>query len=174
MQGGLRKRRIALSVAIALGAGLGGSLAQAQEAITSEPWKVDIYYENDTHVRGKDNTGHRVGLSKFRNTLQVEADKKLNAGWSFHGILRGTWDGVYRLNKDEYGEDAGGPITLESTISRGGGIVAQVPHGGAAGPVVTRDVAAGPPLGLTTNAFLNPAQMLAINPNDGLRVLGER
>ena len=174
VQGGLRKRRIALSVAIALGAGLGGSLAQAQEAITSEPWKVDIYYENDTHVRGKDNTGHRVGLSKFRNTLQVEADKKLNAGWSFHGILRGTWDGVYRLNKDEYGEDAGGPITLESTISRGGGIVAQVPHGGAAGPVVTRDVAAGPPLGLTTNAFLNPAQMLAINPNDGLRVLGDR
>jgi len=68
----------------------------------------------------------------------------------------------------------GGPITLESTISRGGGIVAQVPHGGAAGPVVTRDVAAGPPLGLTTNAFLNPAQMLAINPNDGLRVLGDR
>ncbi len=52
VQGGLRKRRIALSVAIALGAGLGGSLAQAQEAITSEPWKVDIYYENDTHVRG--------------------------------------------------------------------------------------------------------------------------
>ncbi|MBK6401291.1 MAG: hypothetical protein IPF74_04775 [Rhodocyclaceae bacterium] len=47
-----------------------------------EPWRVDVYYENDTRFRGKDKSGDRVGLSKFRNTLQVEADKKVGDGWA--------------------------------------------------------------------------------------------
>jgi hypothetical protein len=85
----------------------------------SSPWKVDVFYENATYFRGKDNTGNRVGLSKFRNTLQAEADKALSDGWAFHGIFRGTYDGVYQLNKDEYGKSAGGAVALESSALAG-------------------------------------------------------
>ena len=101
----------------------GGSAAAQQKPIdlpalgeSTEPWKVDFYYENDTRARGKDNTGSTVGLSKFRNTMQIEADKKLSGGWAFHSILRGTFDGVYRINDEEYGNKAGGAITLQSTV----------------------------------------------------------
>lgn len=48
----------------------------------SSPWNVDVFYENATYFRGKDNTGNTVGLSKFRNTLQAEADKDLSDGWA--------------------------------------------------------------------------------------------
>lgn len=131
------------------------------------PWKVDVYYENDTRVRGRDATGQSVGLSKFRNTLQVEADKKLDAGWSFHGILRGSFDGVYRLNDDQYGKRAGGGVLLQST-----GGPPPLPQGGGA---VNKAVVAG--LGLTANTFgfnsTNPAAP-NYNPNEGLRLLGDR
>jgi hypothetical protein len=141
----------------------------------ANPWRVDVYYENDTRYRGEDATGESVGLSKFRNTIQIEADKEFESGWGFHGVFRGSYDGVYDMNSDEYGYDAGGPITLQSTISKSAGIIVDLPHGCAPGtPCVTHDVAAGPPLFLATNAFLNPDQMLATNPNDGMRVLGDR
>ncbi len=132
-----------------------------------DPWRVDVYYENDTRLRGKDATGDTVGLSKFRNTLQVEADKKLSSGWEFRSILRGTLDGVYRLNSDQYGRKAGGAITLEST-----GGPPPVPHGGG---LVNKTVVDG--LGLTNNTFgfnsTDPNAPL-FNPNEGLRVLGDR
>ena len=132
-----------------------------------DPWKVDIYYENDTRYRGADATGETVGLSKFRNTLQVEADKRLESGWKFHGILRGSFDGVYRLNDTQYGRKAGGGITLEST-----GGPPPLPHGGGA---VNKAVVDG--LGLTNNTFgfnsTDPNAPL-YNPNEGLRVLGDR
>ncbi|MBB1163210.1 DUF1302 family protein [Piscinibacter sp. SJAQ100] len=132
-----------------------------------DPWKVDIYYENDTRYRGQDATGSTVGLSKFRNTLQVEADKKLADGWAFRSILRGSFDGVYRLNSDQFGRKAGGPITLDST-----GGPPPLPHGGGA---VNKAVVDG--LGLTNNAFgFNSSNPNApgYNPNEGLRVLGDR
>lgn len=151
--------------------GLGGALcalmslgAMAQDNLPdlgsgADKWKVDVYYENDTRFRGKDNTGRTVGLSKFRNTVQVEADRPLSNGWEFHGVLRGTWDGVYRMNDDQYGKEAGGAITLDSTTP--GGTFAS-PHGG--GPI---NNASGPP----GNVF---GFSTAANPNDGLRVLGDR
>ncbi|MDO9315094.1 MAG: DUF1302 domain-containing protein [Burkholderiaceae bacterium] len=139
----------------------------------SEPWKVDFYYENDTHARGKDATGSHVGLSKFRNTAQIEADKKFTGGWSFRSILRGTFDGVYRMNDDEYGRKAGGSIMLESTA---GGARLPAAYGGlgasSGGLVVDHDTVAG--LGLVNNKFLNSADLLARSPNAGLRVLGDR
>jgi len=111
------------------------------------PWQVDVTYENHTAHR------EHAGLAKFRNTLQAEFDKKAGNGWGIHGILRGSWDGVYRMNSDEYGKDAGGPIVLENTSGAGGSFA--VPHGGGV-------------------AQLANSNFLASNPNDGLRVLGDR
>lgn len=144
------------------------------------PWKVDVIYENDTHFRGKDHTGKSVGLSKFRNTIQAEADKSMGDGWGFHGVFRGTWDGVYRMNKDHFGTSAGGPITIENTAGPGlppaptnAGTplnLSQVPWGGGVNnPIATA-------LGLPgTNAFgfnnNNPAAA-NYNPNVGMEVLG--
>ena len=94
------QRTIASACVLAILASLTAftTAARAEDAVT-DPWKVDVYYENDTHFRGKDKTGETVGLSKFRNTLQVEADKRFG-GWNFHGIFRGSFDGVYRMNAD--------------------------------------------------------------------------
>lgn len=138
-----------------------------------DPWEVDFYYENDTRARGKDATGSTVGLSKFRNTAQIDATKNLTGGWVFRGILRGTFDGVYRMNSDEYGRQAGGAITLQSTA---GGARLPAAYGGlgasSGGLVVDHDTVAG--LGLVNNKFLNSSDLLAASPNKGLRVLGDR
>ena len=136
----------------------------------SSPWQVDVTYENHTAHR------ERTGLAKFRNTMQVEADKKLGNGWAVHGILRGSWDGVYRMNSDEYGKNAGGSITIQNTAGPGlppaptnAGTPLNLPYvpwgGGVNNPIATA-------LGLPpTNAF---GFDLTRNPNEGLRVLGDR
>lgn len=113
--------------------------AVAEEAAAAEatdPWRVDTYYENDTHMRGRDAQGQFQGLSKFRNTLQVEADKKLSGGWAFHGIFRGTYDGVYDLNSSRFGPKAGSSSAADVRIAN------------TAGPVYQAGVTAGalPPL----------------------------
>ncbi len=100
----------------------------------AEPWKVDVIYENDTRYRGKDATGQRVGLSKFRNTMQLEADKKLSDGWAFHGIVRATYDGVYSLNKDQFGETAGSKSAADVRLDNSAGPVAAVALPAAAQP----------------------------------------
>ncbi|WP_249115630.1 DUF1302 family protein [Azoarcus sp. L1K30] len=156
----LKSCMMALGAAFAASSGAAGLPELGSD---TTPWTADVYYENHTAFRGKDATGKTVGLSKFRNTVQVEADKGLSDGWKFHGVLRGSWDGVYRMNKGQFGEDAGGPIMLQSTTP--GGYI-YTPHG--AGPV-TKDVVDG--LGLTGNVFTNG---YPDSPNDGLRVLGDR
>ena len=123
------------------------------------PWQVDVTYENHTVNR------EHAGLAKFRNTLQAEFDKKAADGWAIHGIMRGSWDGVYRMNSDEYGKKAGGAITTQSTTP--GGLV-NSPWG--AGPV-TYSLVNGA-FGLVNNAFVDSYG--ANNPNDGLRILGDR
>lgn len=70
-----RLRPSVIATMVALQGVSAAAWAQAQEP-AADPWKVDIYYENDTRFRGKDATGKRVGLSKLRNTLQMEADRK--------------------------------------------------------------------------------------------------
>lgn len=92
------------------------SLAGADElpgmGESDSPWQVDVTYENHTVRR------ENAGLAKFRNTLQAEFDKKAGDGWTIHGIMRGSWDGVYRMNSDEYGKNAGSSIQLQNV---GGG-----------------------------------------------------
>lgn len=186
----LRVRHIASAVMATMGAGAFFSCyAQAQEQtpqqakelnqLIDNPWKVDIYYQNDSRYRGADNTGETVGLSKFRNTLQVEAEKSLQDGWDFQTVLRGTWDGVYRLNSSQYGRNAGGPINLQNTAGPGlaaiGSPVLNTPTvpfgGGLNNPIAT---AFGLP---PSNAFgFNSTDQNApgYNPNSGLQVLGQR
>src|SRR5437016_7576689 len=167
--------------------------ARAEEAIT-DPWKVDVYYENDTHFRGKDKTGETVGLSKFRNTLQVEADKRFGGGWAFHGILRGTWDGVYRMNADQYGNSAGSRSASDVQLQNTAGpvaasvgaplppqyLTATVPFGGGVGFTVVDALQAaaglpnlgGPGGGPGINRFVDSYG--PNNPGTGLRLLGDR
>lgn len=136
--------------------------SQAQES----GWHADVFYENDTRFRGEDATGETVGLSKFRNTMQAEFGKDFG-GWTLNGVLRGSWDGVYRLNDDQYGDESGGAISLGSI-----GGPPPLPHGGGA---VNKAVVDG--LGLTNNTFgFNSTDPNAprYNPNAGLRVLGDR
>ena len=165
---------------------------QAEDAVT-DPWKVDVYYENDTHFRGKDKTGETVGLSKFRNTLQVEADKRFG-GWNFHGIFRGSFDGVYRMNADQYGNSAGSRSASDVQLQNTAGpvaasvgaplppqyLTATVPFGGGVGYTVVDAIQAaaglpnlgGPGGGPGINRFLDSYG--PNNPGTGLRLLGDR
>lgn len=127
----------------------------------SAPWQVDVTYENHTVHR------EHVGLAKFRNTLQAEMDKRAGDGWGIHSILRGSWDGVYRMNSSEYGKDAGGSISSQSTTP--GGYV-YTPWG--TGPVTHTLVSGLGYPGAANNAFVDSYG--ANNPNAGLRVLGDR
>ncbi|HEY8857693.1 MAG TPA: DUF1302 family protein [Rugosibacter sp.] len=180
-------KKCATIVSLGLAAATIAPQAFGQESLPalgegSSPWNVDVFYENATYFRGKDNTGNTVGLSKFRNTLQAEADKKLSDGWSFHGIFRGTYDGVYQLNKDEYGKNAGGAVSLESSL-----IGISTPYGRS--PLNYATVAAigypgsgGNTFGFnstTPGTIANPssgagAVPLPYTPNQGLRLLFDR
>ncbi len=105
--------------------------------------EINGFLEDETRIRNS------RGLSKNRNTLQVEMSKVFSSKLSFHSTFRGTYDGVYELNEDEFGDDAGGPIFLQDTAS--GGFVA---HGSG--------------IVLPGGDFDSVA-----NPNEGLEVLGE-
>ncbi|WP_367396907.1 DUF1302 family protein [Sinimarinibacterium sp. NLF-5-8] len=130
-------------------------------------WTTDVFYENDSRYRLEDATGQTVGWSKFRNTIQAEIDGSLGGGWRLNTVLRGSWDGVYEANDDQYGDKAGGSIFLNSV-----GGPPPLPHGGGA---VNKEVVNG--LGLGNNTFgFNATDPTAprYNPNEGLRVLGDR
>nr|BAH90411.1 putative transcriptional regulatory protein LysR [uncultured bacterium] len=66
-------------------------------------------------------TYHRegTGLSKMRNTVQLEMGKPIGDVGAFRrvfigGTFRGTYDAVYDLNDDEFGDNAGGAVRLQS------------------------------------------------------------
>ncbi len=127
-----------------------------------ETLEVDGFIENATNVR------EDRGLTKFRNTVQFEFLKDLGqvGGFSdvtFNSTLRGTYDGVYDLNDDEFGAKAGGSIFLEDQV------VGQVPHGLGLGSTDPNSPYFGVPLP-PGNAF--GVNILA-NPNSGLEVLGQ-
>ncbi len=140
-----------LTVAFALAGLLGLSISQqAVAAIETNDDTLEIsgFVENATYFRNE------VGLSKFRNTLQLEGTKLLgNLGAfsevSINGTFRATYDGVYDLNSDEYGDGAGGAIFLTPVIPATGFNVA--PGGGI-------------PLGNLTTEGLR---------NEGLEILGQ-
>lgn len=137
---------------------------------------VGGFIENSTHVRDG------VGLTQFRNTVQIEGSKDLGqkgifSNVSVHGTFRGTYEGVYDLNEEEFGEDAGGPRQFESV-----GVPADVLGPGApAFPASYTDWGASPVstgfpvVGGSSNFGFNATDPNApnYNPNEGLVVLGE-
>ncbi|MBI2314352.1 MAG: DUF1302 domain-containing protein [Betaproteobacteria bacterium] len=150
--GGGRVRLMAYGLLVLAGI-LGSGRSEpvmAKEAKDLSDQRVDIFYENATFHRD------HTGLSKFRNTLQMEVDKKLGRigsfdNLNFHARLRGSWDGAFQMNDDKFGDRAGGAITLEDTSG-------VFPGGAAHG--------AGIPL-FNSGGVGGPT-----NPNQGLVVLG--
>lgn len=161
-------------------------LPSVSQGVSQSNGETKIYYENDTRMRGKDATGNRVGLSKFRNTLKVEHKRDLGDGWAFKGIFRGTYDGVYDLNDEEYGKNAGGPINMTETS--GFSYLATGPtFGGPANGLIPGSTPTSVPYGsaavvLIPGVNLFPATIngpltafnAASNPNQGLQHLGQR
>ena len=147
----IRSRATALSLIGALSiSGISGAAAGTSEDGTFE-WSGFI--ENATFAR------KGVGISKFRNTMQLEMSKEFNTGsffseFSLNMTLRATYDGVYDLNKSHFGRSAGGAVNLQSTFSGG---PSSVPHG----------------KGIVSNGTAFFGFDRSKNPNDGLIVLGE-
>jgi hypothetical protein len=140
-----------------LAGGASLALLPMTTTVAAEDTRINGYVENATYGR------EGVGLSKFRNTLQLEAQKRAGdvgifSNVRFNAILRGSYDGVYDLNDDEYGRNAGGPIQLQD-LAQG-----SVPHGSGVGsPASAIPLPPGNTFGFDTTQ----------NPNDGMVVLGE-
>lgn len=86
-----------------------------------EDWEVRGFLENWTHHR------ESRGLSKARNTAQVELMRDYGARGLFsgvvvNGIFRGSYDAAYDLNDGQFGDSAGGPISLGG-VPYGGGLI---------------------------------------------------
>jgi len=138
------------------------------------------FVENATHYR------ETRGLTKFRNTAQFEFSKGFGSkfgasSFKLNGTFRATYDGVYELNDDEFGDNAGGSIMLQN------GGVAQfmptdyVPFGGGLGfddPGMPPTMGFLPiyntvPFGGHFNQQFGLPNVLGLNnPNAGLEVLG--
>ena len=143
---------------------LGGSAALALLLAVS-PARADFAIESDTldisgFVESAISLRDRRGLSKFRNTMQIEVNKEWGDLWIFDNvsttvILRASYDAVHDINDDEYGDEAGGSINIQSLGVPSG----SVPWGG----------------GLSVPALLpvGGAFDLRANPNEGLVVLAD-
>ncbi len=78
---------------------------------------VPTAYAQDTEIRGFIENAtffreHGVGLTKSRTTLQLELSRAwqpsgLFSEVSINGTFRGSYDAVYDLNDDEFGENSG-------------------------------------------------------------------
>ena len=138
--------------------GLSGPLALAQD----EDWDMAGFVENATFYRDG------PGLSKSRNTAQFEFSKDMGnkmgmSNFRVSGTLRATYDAVYDLNDDEYGDDAGGSRKFQNA----GSAVAQQVYGGNGDSPWGQSLLGG------SLPFPGFGFDLDRNPNDGLKVLGE-
>ncbi|MEQ8800601.1 MAG: DUF1302 family protein [Haliea sp.] len=153
-----------MSALVALAGMVMAPLASSQD----EVWDTAGFVENATYWRdGRD-------ISKFRNTAQFEFSKDFGrkfglSNFRVSGTLRGTYDGVYDLNKGEFGRDAGGSRSFENF----GSTTAQALFGGNGdSPWGTSILGNG---GAAAGNPIPPGFLFDVtnNPNEGLAVLGE-
>lgn len=159
---GADRRLPATATVIALAWAVGGATPVRAWSTVDGTLEVHGFVDSTTHQRM-----HGLGLSKQRFRGQLEFSKNFGAVGIFselstHGILRAAYDGVYDLNSDDYGDEAGGAVSAAST-----GI--PTPAGPLATPWGMSPVTAGNPalpggggFGFDTTA----------NPNIGLRKVG--
>jgi Protein of unknown function (DUF1302) len=129
-------------------------LSQFQLSYAKSKWDTSGFIENQSRERF-----HGRGLSKSRTTAQFEASRNFGKvgifkNFSFNGTFRGSYDAAYELNDGEFGDNAGGPITM--TSSAAGGLA--TPWGQSLVSTATPGLG----FGFDTTA----------NPNDGLILLG--
>lgn len=140
------RRRLPLATAIGMTLLM---TMQTASAFTSEDGTLEIngFVENATYHRNGE------GLSKMRNTAQIEMGKQLGDMGSFsnvgvYGTFRGTYDAVDHFN-DRFGDSAGGSINFQSTGAGGlstpwgaspvSGVIPALPGGSAFGFDTTRN-----------------------------------
>ena len=162
-------------------------LSATAPQVFAEDMEVAGFVENNSNFR------ENRGLSKFRNTAQAEFAKNISGAFktsnlSFNATFRATYDGVYDLNDDEWGNDAGGSIMLENGSALGPGGPgtgpSSVPHGGGFsfgkggpptlgfGPSTSWPSPPFPSSTVSPNAFFGlPGVIGRPNPNDGLELL---
>lgn len=140
------------------------------------------FVENATFYRDD------VGLSKARNALQYEFSKRLSTSDRFtdvsiNGTFRGTYDAVYDLNDDQFGDKSGrsvsfpapgNPTFFDTLVRQSGGPGAPFApttnpaFAGIFGPAAAGADGAIPLPGVPMGTINSPN-----NPNDGLRLVGE-
>jgi hypothetical protein len=138
---------------------------------TATAWaELSGFIENDTHYRDD------RGLSKVRNTAQLEYSKDLGAKGLFSEInfnttLRATYDAVYDLRDEEWGDKAGGPVNMQQV----GGQTPPPPWGpGAVFPALEVPYAPNTTGPGTFPVVLPYGDFDGVkNPNKGLENLGE-
>lgn len=151
----------------------------ATYAWTSKDGSLEVngFVDNTTHQR----VGKRAGLSKMRNRGQLELSKYFKptgifSELSLHGTIRMTYDAVYDLNSDDWGDGSGGAVNFESQGGAALGLPTMVPWGATQNPALGPVVLPGTNPFVTTDPnvlngfFLGPNG--GTNPNSGLRILG--
>lgn len=134
----------------------------------AEDWDVSGFMENVTHYRDG------YGLSKIRNTLQVELSKNYGeaagmSNFSVNAILRGSYDAVYDFNDDEYGNNAGDSVSLTGVGVPAGTLGPGTPNIPAHfTPYGSSVITTGFPAGPNPQWGFDPVT----NPNEGLAILG--
>ncbi len=130
-------------------------------------WDTAGFVENATFNR------QDAGLAKSRVTAQFEFSKDYGGGGVFSnisigGTLRATYDAVYDLNDDEFGDKAGGPRSFENF----GSTTAKALFGGISSPWGASILGNG---GEAAGNPIPPGFLFDVNanPNAGLLVLGE-
>lgn len=130
-------------------------------------WDTAGFVENATFSR------QGPGLAKSRFTAQYEFSKNYGnrgvfSNFSVVGTLRATYDAVYDLNEDKFGDQAGGSRSFENF----GSTTAAAIFGDTSSPWGASILGNG---GAAAGNPIPPGFLFDVNanPNQGLRVLGE-
>ncbi len=138
---------------------LSGLLAVPLSAPAAD-WDIAGFVETVNHFRDSDGPD---GLTKQRNTAQLEWNTSVSSKLSFSGVFRGSYDSVYDINDDDFGSDAGGSVNIENAGGTGIlGLPPAVPWGQGILSANNPNLPGGGGFGFD----------LANNPNEGLLILG--